>query len=69
MWLLAIVVVALLVGAPSASAAPPSLEYQCSPGPSDCLGWYRSAVNLSWDWDLAKEMYDENNKVRSNKKS
>ncbi len=50
MWLLAIVVVALLVGAPSASAAP-TLEYQCSPAPSDCSGWYRSAVNLSWDWD------------------
>jgi hypothetical protein len=34
-----------------AEAVPPTLEYQCSPSPADCTGWYRSPVTLTWKWD------------------
>jgi hypothetical protein len=34
-----------------AVAQGPTLDYACSPEPADCLGWYRSAVNLSWEWN------------------
>jgi hypothetical protein len=27
------------------------LRYACSPAPSNCAGWYRTAVKLTWDWD------------------
>ena len=37
--------------ASSAEAAPPSLAFACSPAPADCRGWYRSPVDLSWDWN------------------
>ena len=30
---------------------PPRLDFACSPAPTDCSGWYRGAVRLSWDWD------------------
>jgi hypothetical protein len=46
---LALLLAALLPA--SAAAAPPALDYECSPSPADCLGWYRSAVTLSWDWN------------------
>ncbi len=34
-----------------AEAAPPSLDYKCTPDPSHCAGWYRGAVTLKWEWD------------------
>jgi hypothetical protein len=47
-----VVVVLLLAGGGQASAAEPLwLNYGCSPAPTDCTGWYRSAVKLSWDWN------------------
>ena len=39
-----VVVVAMLLAAPSAQAAPPELDYVCTPAPGDCSGWYRSDV-------------------------
>jgi hypothetical protein len=47
--LLAVVALALLPSA--AHAVPPSLTYDCDPAPDDCSGWFRSAVQLRWDWD------------------
>jgi hypothetical protein len=49
-----LVVVAVLFGgavASAAHAAPPALQYACSPAPANCAGWYRSEVKLSWEWD------------------
>jgi hypothetical protein len=46
--LLALLVLALLPSA--AHAVPPSLTYDCDPAPDDCSGWFRSAVQLKWDW-------------------
>jgi hypothetical protein len=46
----AVVVVAGLVmvlGAASAKAVP-SVQYECSPAPVDCSGWYRGDVRLHW---------------------
>ena len=37
--------------ASGAQAAPPSLNYKCTPDPSNCAGWYRGAVTLKWEWD------------------
>lgn len=37
----------MLVGAASAKAVP-SVEYECSPAPRDCSGWYRGDVRLQW---------------------
>jgi hypothetical protein len=49
----AVTLVLTLAGvlASPAAATPPTLDYACSPAPAGCLGWYRSAVNLSWDWN------------------
>lgn len=47
---LLVVVGVLAVPAGVAEAVPPSLQFQCSPGPPDCTGWYRSQVTLKWDW-------------------
>jgi hypothetical protein len=46
-------VVALFAGgaAGAAHAAPPALDYACSPAPANCLGWYRTEVKLSWEWN------------------
>ncbi len=41
----------ILAGTGASAAAPPELNFACSPGPSDCGGWYRTAVTLSWDWN------------------
>jgi hypothetical protein len=41
----------LSVGADTSSAAPPRLDFGCSPAPVNCSGWYRGPVRLSWDWD------------------
>ena len=42
----------MLAGAGQASAQEPLwLNYGCMPSPSDCTGWYRAPVRLSWDWD------------------
>lgn len=48
---LALVVAAVALPAGVAEAVPPSLQYQCTPGPADCTGWYRSAVTLAWEWN------------------
>ena len=42
--------VIVLLGS-GAQAAPPTLSYKCTPDPSNCAGWYRSAVTLKWEWD------------------
>ena len=47
--LLGVSVIVLL--ASGAQAAPPSLNYKCTPDPSNCVGWYRGAVTLKWEWD------------------
>jgi hypothetical protein len=47
----ALVVLCCGGAANSAQAVPPALQYACSPGPSNCSGWYRTAVKLSWDWN------------------
>jgi hypothetical protein len=36
---------------PGSAVAAPELTYECSPAPQNCLGWYRSAVTLTWDWN------------------
>ena len=46
-----LVVAAVAVPAGVAEAVPPALEYQCSPNPADCTGWYRTPVTLVWKWD------------------
>jgi hypothetical protein len=53
----ALTVLALMLiggGQASAQAAPPGLDYACSPAPADCTGWYRSAVTLRWNWDTIR---------------
>jgi hypothetical protein len=40
-----------LGGTEASAAAPPRLDFACSPAPADCSGWYRAPVRLSWDWD------------------
>jgi hypothetical protein len=37
----------MLVGAASAKAVP-SVQYECTPAPRDCSGWYREDVRLQW---------------------
>ena len=41
----------LLAGGGDANAQLPRLQHGCSPAPSDCSGWYRAPVRLSWEWD------------------
>lgn len=41
-----------LAGAPAVEADP-RVEYQCSPAPLDCSGWYRSDVTIRWTVDGA----------------
>jgi hypothetical protein len=48
---LLLVVAAVVMPGGVAEAAPPSLQYQCSPSPADCTGWYRSPVTLVWEWN------------------
>jgi hypothetical protein len=38
---------ALVVGAGTAQAAV-SINYTCSPAPTDCTGWYRTDVTITW---------------------
>ncbi|MEK6228227.1 MAG: hypothetical protein AABM31_02725, partial [Actinomycetota bacterium] len=42
---------AIVLQASGAQAATPSLDYRCTPNPSNCAGWYRGAVTLKWGWD------------------
>ncbi|HEX6010825.1 MAG TPA: hypothetical protein VFY87_03275 [Geminicoccaceae bacterium] len=37
----------LAIAAPAAEAAP-SVSFQCTPAPADCLGWYRTNVTITW---------------------
>jgi hypothetical protein len=50
---LAAVCSALVLGPLSAAgvAAAPTVTFSCSPGPSDCTGWYRSDVTVRWNVD------------------
>jgi len=41
--------VAALTTATSASAAP-TVSYSCTPGPANCVGWYRSNVRIQWTY-------------------
>jgi molybdopterin synthase catalytic subunit len=43
----ALVCLLTLLAAPAAQAAP-SVTFQCSPAPADCLGWYRANVTITW---------------------
>ena len=36
---------------PAGVAAPPALDLACAPAPANCNGWYRSAVELRWEWN------------------
>lgn len=47
---LLLVLILPLVVTPEASAEPGPPIQHCSPGPSDCTGWYRTAVTISWTW-------------------
>jgi hypothetical protein len=51
---LAVALIALAVLVPAATAATPALDFSCSPGPANCDGWYRTPVQLRWDWDNTK---------------
>lgn len=42
----ALAAVALLALAPTATGAPPTITYSCSPGPADCFAWHRTDVTL-----------------------
>lgn len=44
------ILVGLVLLPSAAHAVPPSLTYDCDPAPDDCSGWFRSAVQLRWDW-------------------
>jgi type IV secretory pathway protease TraF len=41
------IVAGLALAAPAAEAAP-IVTFQCSPAPSNCLGWYRTNVTITW---------------------
>ena len=41
-------VAGLLLAAPAAAEAVPSITFECTPAPEDCSGWYRSNVSLDW---------------------
>jgi hypothetical protein len=45
--LLLVVLVVALVAAPQAQAAP-VVTYSCSPAPTNCAGWFRSNVTVTW---------------------
>ena len=48
---LLLVVVLPLVVTPEAGAVPGPPVPRCSPAPSDCSGWYRTNVTVSWTWE------------------
>ena len=48
---LLLVVVLPLVVTPEASAAPGPPVPHCSPAPTNCSGWYRADVTVSWTWE------------------
>lgn len=48
--LLLVLVLPLLV-TPDVGAAPGPPVAQCSPAPTDCSGWYRTNVTVSWSYD------------------
>jgi hypothetical protein len=41
-------VAGLLLAAPTAAEAVPSVLVECTPAPADCSGWYRSNVSIDW---------------------
>jgi hypothetical protein len=43
----AAILAGLTLAAPAAEAAP-SVTFQCSPAPANCLGWYRTNVTITW---------------------
>jgi len=47
---LLLLLIGLVLLPSTAHAVPPSLTYDCDPAPDDCSGWFRSAVQLRWDW-------------------
>ena len=38
----------MVVAAPTAAKAAPSVTFECTPAPANCLGWYRTTVTLTW---------------------
>jgi hypothetical protein len=43
----AAILASLAIAAPAAEGAP-TVTFQCTPAPADCLGWYRTNVTISW---------------------
>jgi hypothetical protein len=41
-------VAGLLLAAPTAAEAVPSIAFKCTPDPQNCGGWYRSDVRIEW---------------------
>jgi hypothetical protein len=39
----------VMLGAPAGAEAAPSVTYECTPAPKNCVGWYRSNVSIDWD--------------------
>ena len=50
LWLLLPALFAAALLPSPAYAVPPTLTYDCDPAPDDCSGWFRTAVELRWDW-------------------
>jgi hypothetical protein len=38
----------LMLGAPAAAEAQLEVDYECTPAPLDCSGWYQSKVSITW---------------------
>jgi hypothetical protein len=49
--LLAGCLAAALLAAPSIASAAPDVHASCSPGPADCMAWYRQATTITWTLD------------------
>jgi hypothetical protein len=47
---------AALLAAAAAPAAAPIITVSCSPAPTNCNGWYRTPVTVSWDVDNASQV-------------
>jgi hypothetical protein len=62
---LLLVMVLPLVVSPEAGAVPGSPTPVCSPAPTDCSGWYRTNVTVSWSYDQAGVTNTEGCNIRT----
>jgi hypothetical protein len=37
--------------AEASNAQAPAISYDCTPAPTNCSGWFRASVTLTWHWD------------------